>query len=114
MDGSGWVSVRCVLRSLHGGDQVYEERITLWHTDNPQDAIELAEQEARSYADTVTGPPGWPTQYLGLAQAYLLSDPLGSGAEIFSLMRSSNLEPQTYLDTFFDTGTEHDTADRAS
>jgi hypothetical protein len=28
------------------------------------------------------------------------------GAEIFSLMRDSDLAPEDYLDSFFDTGTE--------
>ena len=30
------------------------------------------------------------------------------GAEIFSLMRDSDLDPEDYLDTFFDTGEEHE------
>ena len=41
-----------------------------------------------------------------LAQCYRLADDVADGAEIFSLMRDSELEPQQYLDTFFDVGTE--------
>ncbi|GIE38008.1 hypothetical protein Alo02nite_09060 [Actinoplanes lobatus] len=45
-------------------------------------------------------------EYLGLAQVYSLSDEPGHGAEIFSLLRGSTLEPGAYLDAFFDTGHE--------
>jgi hypothetical protein len=31
----------------------------------------------------------------------------GSGVEVFSLIRDSDLPPKEYLDQFFDTGTEH-------
>ena len=105
-ESSGWVSVRCVFRSDHDGRQTYEERITLWRTGDMAGAIEWAEAEAREYAATLTGPPGWPTEYTGLAQAYLLADPPGHGAEVFSLHRDSELDPGGYLDTYFDTGDE--------
>lgn len=49
-------------------------------------------------------------EYVGLAQAFLLSeDPAVDGAEVFSLIRDSNLDPDAYLDRFFDTGQEHQT-----
>jgi hypothetical protein len=95
-----------VFRSQHDGEQTYEERITLWRTDDIDQAIESAEAEARDYAAALTGPPGWPTEYTGLAQAYLLFDALEHGAEVFSLHRDSDLDPEQYLDTYFDTGTE--------
>lgn len=100
METSGWVSVRCVFRAGDGGEQLYEERITLWHTDDLNEAIARAESEADDYARTV----GY--EYVGLAQAYLLADEPGEGAEVFSLMRGSELDPEGYLDTYFDTGRE--------
>jgi hypothetical protein len=106
-ESSGWVSVRCVFRTRHDVDHVYEERVTLWHTDDPDRAIEWAEAEAREYAAGLSGPPGSPTEYVGLAQAYLLADTPGHGAEVFSLMRTSDLAPDEYLDTHVDTGREH-------
>ncbi|MEJ5913168.1 hypothetical protein [Pseudokineococcus sp. 1T1Z-3] len=51
-------------------------------------------------------PPADPTEYVGLAQAYLLFDSPGDGAEAFSLVRSSDLPPRDCLDAFFDTGDE--------
>jgi len=45
-------------------------------------------------------------RYLGLAQAYAMEGEPRHGAEVYSLMRNSDLPPQPYLDTFFDAGTE--------
>ena len=100
-----WFAVRCVFRTAWIGDgpdpaeQLYEERITLWQAGSSEEAIALAEQEAAEYAED-------DDEYLELAQAFELYDDPGHGAEVFSLMRTSPLEPDAYLDTFFDTGTE--------
>ncbi|WP_344177249.1 hypothetical protein [Kribbella lupini] len=82
---------------------MYEERITLWRAASAEDAIERAEAEALEYAGSVVESPD---SYLGMAQSYQLFDAPGDGAEVFSLMRTSALEPTEYLDTFFDTGAE--------
>ncbi|NYJ75631.1 hypothetical protein [Allobranchiibius huperziae] len=81
-------------------DQVYEERITLWRATDMDAAIELAKAEALEYAADLDG------EYTGLAQANQLSDEMEPGAGVFSLMRSSGLDTEDYLDHFFDTGTE--------
>ncbi|WP_213010457.1 hypothetical protein [Paractinoplanes toevensis] len=60
----------------------------------------MAEAEAGEYAADVAG------EYLGLAQVYALTDEPGHGAELFSLLRESPLQPAAYLDAFFDTGDE--------
>ncbi len=67
------------------------------------EAIERAEAEAVDYAASIEESPG---VYLGLAQSFKLFDDPGDGAEVFSLMRTSGLDPEAYLDAFFDTGTE--------
>ena len=102
-----WYAVRCVFRSawmessegLPPDEHLYEERVTLWQASSPEEAIALAEAEAAEFADD-------DDEYLGLAQPFKLFDDLVNGAEVFSLMRSSRLEPDEYLDTFFDTGDE--------
>jgi len=85
-----WFAVRCIFRigglaaierTVQG--VLYEERVTLWQAGSAEDAIELAE-----------------------AQCDELSDPPAHGAEVFSLMRESELDETAYLDTFFDAGTE--------
>ena len=106
MTSSGWVSVRCLFRTHFGDQQVYEERVTLWHEADMDRAIALAEAEAQEYAAASSTPPGEGVEYLGLAQAYLLDDEPGHGAEVFSLMRTSPMAPKEYLDAFFDTGRE--------
>ncbi|WP_158257214.1 hypothetical protein [Kineococcus xinjiangensis] len=102
------MSVRCLFRLHFGEQQVFEERITLWHENDMDRAIALAEAEAQRYAESQEA-----VEYMGLAQAYLLDDEPGHGAEVFSLMRTSSLHPKDYLDTFFDTGGERvdDSAD---
>jgi hypothetical protein len=99
-DDVQWYTVRCVFRSDSEGGSLYEERLTLWQADNLDDAIAVAESEALAFAQTID------VEYLGLAQGYWLSVPPRNGAEIFSLCRESDLEPDDYLDRFFDTGTE--------
>ena len=102
-----WYAVRCVFRSawtqttegVTPEEQLYEERITLWQATSLEEAIALAEAEALEYA-------GEMDEYLEIAQAYQLYDEPGHGVEVFSLMRTSRLEPDEYLDTFFDTGDE--------
>jgi hypothetical protein len=106
MDPS-WYAVRCVFRTMWTQttegvtpeEQLYEERITLWQASSAEEAIALAEAEAVDYA-------GDEDEYLELAQAFQLYDAPAHGAEVFSLMRTSALEPDAYLDAFFDTGSE--------
>ncbi|MCG5461591.1 DUF4288 domain-containing protein [Micromonospora sp. MED01] len=98
----GWFSVRCVFRV--GSDprgQSYEEWLTLWRAESFDQAIELAEAEALGYAADRTD-----TIFAGLTQAYRMFDAPRHGAEIFSLIRDSELNPQAYLTAYFDTGQE--------
>jgi hypothetical protein len=84
--------------------ETYEERITLWHASSAEEAIARAEAEALEYAAAIEG-----CTYLSLAQSYQLADDVGDGAEVFSLMRDSELGPKEYLDFFFDGRTAHQT-----
>lgn len=97
--GATWPSTEAEPSSLR-----YEERITLWRAASIDEGIALAEAEAEVYADAIEGAHD---AYLGLAQAYAIGDEPGHGTEVFSLMRSSDLDRTTYIDTFFDTGREH-------
>ena len=81
---------------------MYEERITLWVANDFDEAVALAEEEAREYASDGG-------EYLGLCQAYGLVDSVEkSGVEVFSLLRQSDLDPEEYVDAFFATGEEHE------
>lgn len=99
-----WYGVRCVFYHADNDAPVsalYEERVTVWKAETFEGAIADAESEAGQYAAQLS------IKYLGLAQAYKL--PVGvisSGTEVFSLIRESGLDPMSYLDRFFDTGTE--------
>lgn len=101
-----WFGVRCVFAVGWPPDAVgrtYEERVTVWRARTAAEAVERAEAEARGYAAMIDGSP---SPYLGLAQSYRMEGPPGEGAEVFSLMRTSDLAPDDYLDRFFDTGDE--------
>ena len=106
-DASQRFAVRCIFASGWPPRQEestnYEERVTLWRAASLDEAIARAEVEAREYAATIEDSSD---SYLGLAQAYMLVDEPGDGAEVFSLVRRSDLPADEYLDTFFDTGDE--------
>jgi hypothetical protein len=94
----GWFAVRHVVQS-----DTFEERITLWETASGEEAIANAEIEAAEYVSML----GEPWRVLDLFQSFELFEPPGDGLEIFSLMRDSDLTADEYIDTFFDTGSEH-------
>jgi hypothetical protein len=93
-----WFGTRCVFHHREHG--VFEERITVWLAPDVDTAIEFAEGEAEAYAD-VNG-----IEFNGFVQAYAMIDDLESGAEVFSLGRTSELQEDEYLTRFFHTGTE--------
>jgi len=97
-DAPSWFAVRTVVHLEF--DDLYEERVTLWHTASFDDAVTEAEAEAEQYAVEHDG------EYLGLAQAFEIDGTPGHGVEVFSLIRECPLPPDAYLDQFFDTGLE--------
>ncbi|WP_029291243.1 hypothetical protein [Cellulomonas sp. HZM] len=98
-----WFAVRSFYRfrgSPDVGDSTYEERVVLFEAPSANDAIAAAEAEASEYVEQIDG------EVLPCFQSYALAAEPGASAEVFSLMRDSALEPDEYLDTFFDTGRE--------
>jgi hypothetical protein len=99
--GPTWYCVRTVFRFHRPPITTYEERLTLWSATGFPAAIASAEEEAHAYADSLDD-----CAYVGLAQAYELTEAPGHGAEVFSLMRDSTLTADAYVNAFFDTGDE--------
>ncbi len=100
-----WFSVRTIVHRRAEG--VFEERITLWHRTDADEAADAALAESAEYAADNGADD------CGLAQVYEpYGDAVGGlrspadGSEIFSLVRQSDLSPGKYLDAFFDTGRE--------
>ena len=60
-----------------------------------------AEGEARVYADENSDSESM-TQYLGFAQAYVLADDVRDGAEVFSLMRTTDVPASDYLTRYYE------------
>jgi hypothetical protein len=99
-----WYSIRRVIQ-LHPGS--FEERITVWYATSFEEAFEMSEAEAADYAADLDG------EDLGMAQGYRADLDLGQlhqGMEILSLIRDAALDGQTYIHTYFLTGTEHEGA----
>jgi hypothetical protein len=109
----GWYAVRCVFGEVGSEtvdeqrDWTYEERITLWAADSFDAALTLAESEAVQYASANE------VTYLGFAQVFKLAGEPEQGAEVFSVLRSSDLGPNEYLDHFFEAGLEHERIERS-
>ncbi|WP_218010226.1 hypothetical protein [Actinomadura chibensis] len=87
---------------MHEGRQVYEETVTVWRAESFEEALQKAEVGAFEYAAECDG------QYLEFAQAYFIGEDevIGEGAEVFSLMRESELGGRDYVTRYFDTGDE--------
>jgi hypothetical protein len=92
-----WFAVRHVVKN----HDAYEERVTLWNSQDADEAIRSAESEAAEYValwdDAVVLP---------LFQSFHLDGPPSNGSEAFSLIRRSALSPDEYLSAYFDTGSE--------
>jgi hypothetical protein len=83
---------------------LYEERILLWKAESLDQAIEMAEKEAKEYEKNTN------CVYIGLTQGYhTYIDQPKSGSKVFSLMREDDLPADEYLDLYFDTGGERQT-----
>ena len=95
---AGWFAVRCVFH--HRALSLFEERITLWPAALGAEAIDRAVAGAAEYAEMIDG------EFLGFAEAYAVEENLVEGAEVFSLLRESDLDPTAYISSFFDTGRE--------
>ena len=87
------------MRHVIKNEDAYEERITVWEAQSHEDAIARAEAEAARYAWEGTEP-------LDLYQSFELDAAPSDGAEVFSLIRRSELPPDSYLESFFATGSE--------
>ena len=83
---------------------LYEERITIWKATTAEEAIEYAEMSDKNYCE------GSEMRIVEFAQSYVVDEEeiadLKQGAEVYSLLRGSDLEVEDYIDAFFDTGLE--------
>jgi hypothetical protein len=91
-----WFAVRNVFRR----ESFYEERITIWNAPT----FEEAERRAMLASEEQASALG--NHVLSFAQIFHLFERPADGAEVFSLIRASELDPDAYLSAFFDTGSE--------
>ncbi|HEV7624571.1 MAG TPA: hypothetical protein VGO26_10560 [Amnibacterium sp.] len=97
-----WYGVRTVIEHPAKGGHLYEERVVLFDAVDEAAAFKLAEAEVADYCSYLEG-----AKPLGLCQLYVMDDePVTSGTEVFSLMRTTHLKPSAYVKRFFKTGDE--------
>jgi hypothetical protein len=105
MSDEPWYGAKCIflhtrIDSCPG--QVYEERLILVRAESPDDAISRAEVLAKEYANDLEG-----CSYTGFIDVFHIYDEnMGDGTEVYSIMRTSDLGKDEYLNRFYDTGTE--------
>jgi hypothetical protein len=105
----GWYGVRCIFRLRDCEPGAYEERVTLWRAQNYGEAHELANREARRYAEAC------PADFLEHSEAYWIDREIFElDAEVFSWLRESDLDPAEYIKTFYSTGRERDQGNQLS
>lgn len=95
----GWYTIRDLF--CDDDERNFVERVTLWHADNAEEAMGMAEASAELHADA-TGL----TELIFSQSFWLFDDPHVQGAEVFSLMRESDLDAAAYVSRFFVTGRE--------
>lgn len=100
---TSWFGAKCIFVYPSGSldaEQVYEERVILLKAMDFDQAIARAEKDAHSYAEERC-------IYTGFVDVFrIFDDDIGEDTEVYSLMRTSALTPNKYLDHFYDTGTE--------
>lgn len=98
-----WFGAKTVFRhpglERQEGPCCYEERVVLIRASDENEALRLAEEEAEAYAS------GSDTRYLGYANVFRIDDAIGSGAEVFSIMRSMAIGEDEFVSHFHDDGT---------
>jgi hypothetical protein len=105
MNDEPWYGAKCVF--LHteiesSPGQVYEERVIIVRAESSDDAISRAEIMAGEYAKDVDS-----CSYTGFIDIFHIYDEdIGDGSEVYSLMRTSDLSKDEYLNRFYDTGAE--------
>ena len=107
--GLAWFSAKCIFRHptarAEPVSSVYEERVIVTRARDFQAAMAKAEEEeeARECCALLDA------EYLDHVSVFSIdATELGDKAEVYSLMRTSPLASDEYLDTFYDTGAEHE------
>ncbi|MCL2641536.1 MAG: DUF4288 domain-containing protein [Phycisphaerales bacterium] len=82
--------------------KVYEERVVVFRAKSAEEAIDLAEEEAREYAAGLKG-----VRYLNYVMVYIMSETvIRPGMEVYSLMRQMDLKPRAFMGRYHDAKSE--------
>jgi len=82
--------------------KVYEERVVVFRARDENEAMALAEEEARKYVANLKS-----TRYLGYVMLYItMENVIRSGTEVYSLMRQTDLNPRAFQARYHDAKSE--------
>jgi hypothetical protein len=103
-----WFGCRSIVQwpGLPTEQESYEERITIWCATSFTEAIAMAEAESVEYAAANELEDLGITQVFEMSTKVKMPSKAANGVEVFSLIRDSVLQPDEYLNAFFDTGSE--------
>ena len=78
--------------------KVYEERVVVFRARDEDEAMALAEEEARKYVANLKN-----TRYMGYVMLYItMENVIRSGTEVYSLMRQTDLKPRAFMGRYHD------------
>jgi hypothetical protein len=108
MEAQKWFAVQCFFVIEAGGitsdrGQMYEERITIWRAESPEEALEKGLEEADRYATDTR----FAIERIHYARSVEMFDPPGEGTEVWSVMRDSWLPPKEYVERYVIEGDPH-------
>lgn len=100
-------SAKCIIKfdriKNEVGEPAFEERIVLLHASSFDEAIYIAEEDAKKYAEEENG------EYLNFVAAYqvVYGDVIFGGVqEIYSIMRYDDLSDEDFVTLYYDNGGE--------
>jgi len=99
-----WYGAKSLYSHVVAGTKkkVYEERVVVLRAKNAEEAIDLAEEEARKYAASLKN-----VRYMNYVMVYVMTETvIRPGIEVFSLMRQMDLKPRTFMARYHDAKSE--------
>ncbi len=100
-----WYGAKCLFHhrdlTKRNKKPTYEERITIVRARSYPEAVRKGEAEARNYARCLGK-----VDYLGFISVFeMFAKAMKDGAEVYSIIRSINVPPETFITRYYDDGT---------
>lgn len=104
-----WYAVKGLFRWYFketGNTANFEERVVVFLASSFDEALDLAEQEAKTYC-TEDPSANFRIESINAFMAYLIDEPITSGMEVFSRLMDSDLSSERFLRRYYPKCHEH-------